>query len=79
MHKPVLNALFWLHHVYRDGASGKFIICGTIGRLFVRTPHALEAIANPEPEKATETQEPGLRKLKPDELSVVGSTFAILA
>ena len=76
MHKPVLNALVLADHVYRDGATGKFIICGTIGTFLVGAPPALEAIANPEPEKAAETQGPSLRQLHSDEISVVGSTFA---
>jgi hypothetical protein len=74
--KPVLNALVLADHVYRDVATGKFIICGTIGRFNLRPPPAPDAIASPEPEKAAEAQEPRLRQLKPHEISVVGSTFA---
>lgn len=75
MQKPILNAFVLADHVYRDGATGKYIICGTIGRFFLAVTPPPEATANPEAEKAAEIQEPGERQLKAHEISVVGSTY----
>lgn len=77
MPKPVLQAMVLADHVYRDAESGKFLIIGTFGNLFVR------AIQPPPPDAEgvpSDTEIQGQRRtMSASDVTQVGSPYLYLA